>query len=81
MRARLDNLQLELSAVEPALGDLGSASLARHGVHDVHRAHYLSNSPTSTIARGLVGQTSTRGRSSSKATRHFWPSQSSVAVC
>mgnify|MGYP001550840670 CR=1 FL=1 len=41
----------------------------------------MSNSPTSTIARGLVGQTSTRGRSSSKATRHFWPSQSSVAVC
>ena len=40
-----------------------------------------SNSPTSTLAGGPVGQTSTRCRSSSKATRHFWPSQSSVAVC
>ena len=29
------------------------------------------NSPTSTVAGGLVGQTSTRCRSSSKATRHF----------
>ncbi len=29
----------------------------------------------------LLDQTSTRCRSSSKATRHFWPSQSSVAVC
>jgi hypothetical protein len=40
-----------------------------------------SNSPTSTVAGGLVSQTSTRCRSSSKATRHFWPSQSRVAVC
>jgi len=39
------------------------------------------NSPTRTVAGGLVGQTSTRCRSSSKATRHFWPSQSSEAVC
>jgi hypothetical protein len=30
-----------------------------------------SNSPTSTVAVGLEGQMSTRGRSSSKATRHF----------
>ena len=29
------------------------------------------NSPTSTVASGLAGQTSTRCRSSSKATRHF----------
>ena len=42
--ACLDNLQLEFWAVEPALGDLGGASFARHGVHDVHRAHYLSSS-------------------------------------
>ena len=44
-RARLgagaDNLQLEFSAVEPPLGSLGGASIARHGVHDIHRAHYL----------------------------------------
>ena len=40
LRACLDNLQLEFRAAEPALGDLGGASLARHGVHDVHRAHY-----------------------------------------
>src|SRR5262245_42092407 len=31
------------------------------------------NSPTSTVAGGLVSQTPTRCRSSSKATRHFWP--------
>jgi len=35
-----DNLQLEFGAGEPSLGGLGGASLARHGVHDVHRAHY-----------------------------------------
>jgi hypothetical protein len=29
------------------------------------------NSPTSTVAAGLVGQTPTSGRSNSKATRHF----------
>lgn len=43
LRTCLDNLQLEFSAVEPALGDLGGASFARHGVHDVHRAHYLNS--------------------------------------
>ena len=42
MCACLENLQFELKAVEPALGNLGGASLARHGVHDVHRAHYLN---------------------------------------
>ena len=42
LRAGLDNLQLELRAVEPALGCLAGASLARHGVHDIHRAHYLN---------------------------------------
>ena len=40
--ACLDNMQLELWAIEPALGRLAGASLARHGVRDVHRAHYLS---------------------------------------
>ena len=39
--ARPDNLHLELSAVEPPLAGLRGASVARHGVHDVHRAHYL----------------------------------------
>jgi hypothetical protein len=34
-------LQFEFRAVEPSLGGLGGASVARHGVHDVHRAHYL----------------------------------------
>jgi hypothetical protein len=43
-RACIDNLQLEFMTVEPALGDLGGASFARHGVHDVHRAHYLNSS-------------------------------------
>ena len=42
LRACLDNLQLEFRTVEPALGDFGGASFARHGVHDVHRAHYLN---------------------------------------
>ena len=42
LRACLDNMQLEFRTVEPALGDLGGASFARHGVHDVHRAHYLN---------------------------------------
>ena len=32
----------ELRAVEPPLGGLAGASLARHGVRDVHRAHYLN---------------------------------------
>ena len=36
-----DNLQLKFGAIEPSFGGLGSASVARHGVHDVHRAHYL----------------------------------------
>lgn len=36
-----DNLQFELWAVEPSLGGLAGASVTRHGVHDVHRAHYL----------------------------------------
>ena len=39
--AGCDNLQLEFGAVEPSLGGLGGASVARQGVHDVHRAHYL----------------------------------------
>jgi hypothetical protein len=43
-RACIDNLQLEFRTVEPAFGDLGGASFARHGVHDVHRAHYLNSS-------------------------------------
>ena len=34
-------------------------------------AHLERNSPTSTVAVGPVSQMSTRGRSSSKATRHF----------
>jgi SAM-dependent methyltransferase len=38
----LDNLQLEVSAVKPALRNYGGASVARHGMHDVHRAHYLN---------------------------------------
>ena len=42
LRACLDDLQLEFRAVEPALGDFNGASFARHGVHDVHRAHYLN---------------------------------------
>lgn len=41
LSAGSDNLQLELCAAEPSLGGLGGASVARHGVHDVHRAHYL----------------------------------------
>jgi hypothetical protein len=44
LSACLDNLQLEFSAVEPALRNFGGASVARHGVHDVHRAHYLNSS-------------------------------------
>jgi hypothetical protein len=41
-------------------------------VQIIHRGKYKSsNSPTSTIAGSLGGQTSTRGWSSSKATRHF----------
>ena len=39
--AGADNLQLELWAVEPPCARWCGASLARHGVHDVHRAHYL----------------------------------------
>ena len=39
------------------------------------------NSPTSTVLSDLMGQTSTRCLRNSKATRHFWPSQSRVAVC
>ena len=35
------NLQLELRAVETPLAGWCGASFARHGVHDVHRAHYL----------------------------------------
>jgi hypothetical protein len=34
-------LQLEFGAVKPPLAGLGGASVTRHGVHDVHRAHYL----------------------------------------
>jgi hypothetical protein len=39
--AGCDNLRFELWDVKPALRDLGGVSVARHGVHDVHRAHYL----------------------------------------
>ena len=38
--AGTDNLQFEFRAVEPTLGGMGGASVARLGVHDVHRAHY-----------------------------------------
>jgi hypothetical protein len=34
-----DHLEFELWTVEAPLGDFG-ASIARHGVHDLHRAHY-----------------------------------------
>ena len=37
----LNNLKFEFGTVIPSFG---SASFARHGVHDVHRAHYLSQS-------------------------------------
>ena len=36
-----DNLQSEFGTVGTPLGAQGGASLARNGVHDVHRAHYL----------------------------------------
>ena len=57
-----------------------------HGARVITRARILfkldkGNSPTSTVAGDLIGQTSTRCLRNSKATRHFWPSQSRVAVC
>ena len=55
--------------------------MSSRGPYRRHAAQFKRNSPTSTVAGGLVGQTSTRCRSSSNATRHFWPSQSSVVVC
>jgi predicted ATPase/DNA-binding winged helix-turn-helix (wHTH) protein len=57
------------------------ASLQHEQAEDDAALQLLSNSPTSAVADSGADQTSTRGRSSSKATRHFWPSQSSVAVC
>jgi hypothetical protein len=33
-------LEFELWTVKPPLRDFG-ASFARHGVHDLHRAHYF----------------------------------------
>lgn len=64
--AGADNLQLELRAVEPPLGGLGGASVARHGVHDVHRAHYLRISAV--LQYVLAG----RIPINSKATSHEW---------
>lgn len=49
-----DNLQFELGAIEPSLGGLGGASVARHGVHYVHRAHYLRISAA--LQYGLAGR-------------------------
>jgi len=43
LAALTNSLEFELGTVKPALGDFG-ASLARHGVHDVHRAHYRQGS-------------------------------------
>jgi TnpA family transposase len=43
LAALTNSLEFELGAVKPALGDFG-ASLARHGVHDLHRAHYRRGS-------------------------------------
>jgi hypothetical protein len=39
LAAFANDLEFELGTVKPPLGDFG-ASLARHGVHDLHRAHY-----------------------------------------
>jgi hypothetical protein len=38
-----NDLEFELWTVKPPLGDYG-ASLARHRVHDLHRAHYRRSS-------------------------------------
>ena len=43
LAALADSLEFELWTVKPPLGAFG-ASLARHGVHDVHRAHYRRGS-------------------------------------
>jgi hypothetical protein len=43
LAALTNSLEFELGAVKPAPGDFG-ASLARHGVHDLHRAHYRRGS-------------------------------------
>ena len=40
--AILGGLGLDLWAVNASLGPIG-LSFARHGVHDLHRAHYLLN--------------------------------------
>ena len=49
-----NNLKFELGTVIPSLG---GASFARHGVHDVHRAHYLN---LSAAIQDVDGQTLTR---------------------
>ena len=43
LAALADSLEFELWTVKPSLGGFG-ASLARHGVHDLHRAHYRQGS-------------------------------------
>lgn len=64
--AGADTLPLEPWAVEPPCTRWCGASLARHGLHDVHRAHYLWMSAsfqcvfagrllTNTHLRGLLG--------------------------
>ena len=43
LTALLRDLSLELGTVKTSRGAIGG-SFARHGVHDLHRAHYLGNS-------------------------------------
>ena len=43
LAALADSLAFELWTVKPTFGDFG-ASIARHGVHDLHRAHYRRGS-------------------------------------
>ena len=43
LTALLRDLALELGTVKTSLGAIGGC-FARHGVHDLHRAHFLLNS-------------------------------------
>ena len=57
MAALADSLAFELWTVKPPIGDFG-ASLARHGVHDLRRAHYRRGSAP---AQDVLGRTLTFG--------------------
>jgi hypothetical protein len=47
-------LEFELGTVKTSLGNFG-ASIARYGVHDLHRAHYLRNStPAQDVLPGRI---------------------------